>query len=161
VHTWIFSHQQIASVACSQNVSESVYTACIAFCENDGTTQAAVLHQILPEAWQQPRENHSEDSVGFGDDGMGITQIKEWENQFKDGRTSVESDAHFVRPSTTRNDELIDQVRTLVMQDHRVTVRELAEEVGISTGSVHSFLTDDSALRRVSAKFVPKLLTME
>jgi len=35
------------------------------------------------------------------------------------------------------------------------------EEVGISTGSVHSILTNDLALQRVSAKFVPKLLTME
>jgi hypothetical protein len=47
------------------------------------------------------------------------------------------------------------------MQDRRVTVRELAEEVGISTGSVHSILTDDLSMRRVSAKFVPKLLTIE
>jgi len=35
------------------------------------------------------------------------------------------------------------------MQDCRVTVRELAEEVGISTGSVHSILTDDLAMQRV------------
>ena len=55
----------------------------------------------------------------------------------------------------------MNEVRTLVMQDRRVTVRELAEEVGISTGSVHSILTDDLAMQRVSAKFVPKLLTME
>ena len=47
------------------------------------------------------------------------------------------------------------------MQDRRVTFRELVEEVGIRTGSVHSILTDDLAMRRVSAKFVPKLLTME
>jgi len=37
----------------------------------------------------------------------------------------------------------------LVMQDRRVTVRELVEEVGISTGSVHSILTDDLAMHRV------------
>ena len=47
------------------------------------------------------------------------------------------------------------------MQDRRVTIQELAVEVGISIGSVHSILTDDLALRAVSAKFVPKLLTME
>jgi hypothetical protein len=40
------------------------------------------------------------------------------------------------------------------MHDHRVTVRELVEEVGISTGSVHSILTDDLALQRESTKFV-------
>jgi len=92
---------------------------------------------------------------------MGITQIKEWCNRFKDDRTSVESDVRSGRSSISRNDELIDQVRTMVMQDRRVTVPELAEEVGISTDSVHSILTDDLAMRRVSAKFVPKLLKME
>ena len=82
---------------------------------------------------------------GFGDDATGITHIKEWYNRFKDGRTSVESNAPSGRSSTSRSDELIDQV--LVMQDCRVTVRELAEEVRISTGSVHSVLTDDLAMQ--------------
>jgi hypothetical protein len=58
----------------------------------------------------------------FSDDAMGTTEIKEWYNRVKDGRTSVESDACSGRPSTSQNDELIDQVQTLVMQDHRVTV---------------------------------------
>jgi len=35
------------------------------------------------------------------------------------------------------------------MQDHRVTIQELAEEVGISTGLVHSILTNDLALQSV------------
>jgi hypothetical protein len=95
--------------------------------------------------------------VGFGEDDMGITQIKEWYNRFRDGRTSVEGDIRSGRPSTSRNDELIDQARTLGMQDRRVTVRELAVG-GISTGSVHSILTDNLALQRVSAKFVHKLI---
>jgi hypothetical protein len=47
------------------------------------------------------------------------------------------------------------------MQDRRVTVLVLAEEMGINTGSVHSSFTDDLAMRRESAKFVLKLLTME
>ena len=97
----------------------------------------------------------------FGDDAIGITQIMEWCNRFKDGRTLVESDACSGTPSTSQNDKLIDQVRTLVMQDHCVTVQELAEEVGISTGSVHSILTRDLAMQTESVKFVPKLLTMQ
>jgi len=47
------------------------------------------------------------------------------------------------------------------MQDRCITVRELADEVGVNIGSVHTILTVDWRLRRVSAKFVPKLLTME
>ena len=159
-----FSRQQTASVACNQCVSESVYAARVAllfsakmterleqryyikFCQKLGDSQVETVRKIQ---WV------------FGDDAKGITQIKEWYNRFKDGRTSMESDALSGRPSTSRNEDLIDQVRSLVMQDRRVTVQELAEEVGISTGSVHSILTDDLTMWRVSAKFVPKLLTMQ
>ena len=38
-------------------------------------------------------------------------------------------------------------------------IQEIGTEVGISTGSVCTILTEDLNLRRVSAKFVPKLLT--
>jgi len=66
-----------------------------------------------------------------------------------------------VRASTRRNDELTDQVRSFVMQDRRVTVRELSREVRISTGSAHSILTDVLAMRSVPAKIVQMLLKME
>jgi len=46
------------------------------------------------------------------------------------------------------------------MQDRRITVREPVDEVGVSIGLVHTILSADLGLR-VSAKFVPKLLTME
>ncbi|XP_011137516.2 uncharacterized protein LOC105182065 isoform X2 [Harpegnathos saltator] len=47
------------------------------------------------------------------------------------------------------------------VQDRRITVQEVTNEIGISIGSVHSIVTEDLGMRRVSAKFVPKLLTME
>ncbi|XP_049516978.1 histone-lysine N-methyltransferase SETMAR-like [Dermacentor silvarum] len=92
---------------------------------------------------------------------MSSTQIKEWYNRFKDGRTSVESEPRAGRPSTCRNDQVIPEVNAVVMRDRRVTIREIAEEVGISTFSADSFMTEDLAMKRVAAKFMPKLLTVE
>ena len=46
-----------------------------------------------------------------------------------------------------------------MLEDRRSTIQEIVAKVGISTGSVHCILTEDLNLRRVSAKFVPKLLT--
>ena len=83
---------------------------------------------------------------------MSITRMKEWYNRFKDGSTSVDSEPRHGRPSTSRNDNVINQVRPLVMQDRRIPVRELADEVGVSIGSVHTILTADLGLRRMSAK---------
>jgi len=49
-----FSPPAAASVVCRQRVFECICSVhCIViFCENDRTTQAAVLHQILLEAWR-------------------------------------------------------------------------------------------------------------
>ena len=71
----------------------------------------------------------------------------------------MESDPRSGRPSTSQKKEMIDQVCEKVLEDRRLTVQDIVAEVGISTGSVHSILTEDLNLRRVSAKFVPKLLT--
>jgi len=119
---------------------------CIKFCQKLGDTQVETIWKI-----QQV----------LGDNAMCITRIKEWYSRFKDGSTSVDSEPRHSRPSTSRNDNVINQVRTLLMKDRHITVRELADEVGVSIGSVHTILTADLGLRRVSTKFVPKLLTME
>jgi hypothetical protein len=52
-------------------------------------------------------------------------------------------------------------VRSLILEDRRLTVGEIADKVGISTGSAHSILTEDLHMCRVVAKFVPKLLSQE
>jgi len=70
----------------------------VIFCENDRTTRAAVLHQILPDSQV---ETIWKIQWVFGDDAIGITQIKEWYNRFKDGHMSVESNACSGRPSTS------------------------------------------------------------
>jgi len=58
---------------------------CIKFCQKLGDSQVETIRKIQKV---------------FGDDAMGITQIKKWYNRFKDGCTSVESDARSGRPST-------------------------------------------------------------
>ncbi|PNF42608.1 hypothetical protein B7P43_G01287 [Cryptotermes secundus] len=115
-------------------------------CQKLGDTQAETIRKI-----QQ----------AFGDDAMGVTQIKEWFNRFKHGRMSADSEQRSGRPSTSRNADVIEKVRTLIMEDRRLAIREVADEVGISRGSANTILTEDFGMRRVAAKFVPKLLSPE
>ena len=92
---------------------------------------------------------------------MSRAQAFDWFRRFKDGRESVESDPRSGRPPTSRNVQRVEQVRQLVRSDRRLTVREMAEDVGISKSACHEILTDDLGMLRVSAKFVPRLLTEE
>jgi len=68
---------------------------------------------------------------------------------------SVGEDPRPGRSSTSTNDDNVKRVRG----NRRVTVREVADEVGISIGSCHQILTEKLQMRRVSAEFVPLLMT--
>ena len=47
------------------------------------------------------------------------------------------------------------------MENHRITIREVAEDVGISVGSCHAIFSDILGLNRVTAKLVPTLLNFD
>ncbi|GFX19233.1 HTH_48 domain-containing protein [Trichonephila clavipes] len=75
------------------------------------------------------------------------------------GRQSMNNDPRSGRPSTSGNEDKITQVKTVVHSDRRLTVREIAQECHISVGSCDEILRKDLNMRRVSAKFVPRLHT--
>jgi AraC-like DNA-binding protein len=52
-------------------------------------------------------------------------------------------------------------VHSLILKDRHLTVREIADEVGISTGSYHSIVPEDLHMCRVKAKFEPMLPLQE
>jgi len=54
---------------------------------------------------------------------------------------------------------MIAKIRTIVLNNRRMTVREIADDCGISVGSCDAILTEDLHMKRVCAKFVPRLLT--
>jgi len=90
---------------------------------------------------------------------MSRTQCYEWFKRFKAGRMSVGEDPRPWRPSTSTDDDNVERVRAVIRGNRRLTVREVDDEVGISTGSCHQILTEKLQMRRVSAKFLPRLLT--
>ena len=52
-------------------------------------------------------------------------------------------------------------MREIIRVDRRLTVREVVEEVIIAFGTCQKILTEDLRMRRVTSKFVPRLLTAE
>ena len=72
----------------------------------------------------------------FGIERMSKRRIKEMYNRFKGGRTSVDSDSRSGRPSTTKTLDNIERVRLAIEGDHRLTVRELENDLGIPKTTV-------------------------
>lgn len=125
---------------------KSEQRVCIKFCQKLGDTCAATYEKI---------------QRAFGDEAMSRARVYEWYKRFRDGRTSVDSEERSGRPSTSTNEVMVNTVRAVIRDDRRLTVREVAEDLNLSYGSVQTILTENLGMRRVSAKFVPRLLTDE
>ncbi|UYV83838.1 hypothetical protein LAZ67_X000354 [Cordylochernes scorpioides] len=80
---------------------------------------------------------------------------------FSEGREDVNDEERAGRPSTSTTDEKINEVEKMILVNRRITVREVAEDLNISIGSCHSIFINDLGMRRVAAKFVPKLLNCD
>ena len=95
----------------------------------------------------------------FGDQSLSRTQCFEWHSRFKRGRTSVEDDERSGRPCTSTTAENVEKIRQIIHGDRRLTICEICDMVGISFGVCQAILTDNLNMRRIAAKFVPRLLT--
>ena len=98
-------------------------------------------------------------NTAYGDVPIKRATCFRWHKRFENGLLSVEDDERSRRPSTSTDDPHIDEINTLVRANRRLTVRELAEECGISVGSCHHILKEELKMHRVAAKFVPCLMT--
>ncbi|KAK7601555.1 hypothetical protein V9T40_008996 [Parthenolecanium corni] len=89
------------------------------------------------------------------------SQFYKWVKAFKEGRERVENRPHNRRPRTSVKQDNIDRVEQLILEDRRTTIKEMAEEVGISVGSIETIIHKHLRYRKVSARWVPHLLNFD
>jgi len=92
---------------------------------------------------------------------MKKTAVYKWVKCFSEGRESVTDEERSGRPATSRTEENIANVRQILRENRRLTVRSIAEQVNIGREIVRKIFTEDLDMRKVCAKMVPKELTEE
>ena len=92
---------------------------------------------------------------------ISMRTVFRWVKAFKAGKFSVEDDTRPGRPKTSVTKANIADVKTVVEQDARISVKDIASCTGISEGSVQIILKKRLDLRKVCARWVPHLLTEE
>ena len=90
-----------------------------------------------------------------------FTTVKYWVAEFKRGRTSCEDEHRSGRPSEVAIPEMVKKIHKMVLGDRRLKVRELADMVNISKSAVHRILAENLEMRKLCARWVPRLLTIE
>jgi len=73
----------------------------------------------------------------------------------------MEDEPHAGRPSTSKTDNSVESVRSLVRSDHRMILRMISSELNLNQFTIHQILTQDLDMRKVCAKMVPKILMTE
>jgi len=62
---------------------------------------------------------------------MSKIRVYEWYKSFRDGRKDVEDDERPGGPSTSTTDKNMEKVKAIVMNFRQITIREVADTVGI------------------------------
>ena len=87
----------------------------------------------------------------YGESAMSKTRVYKWYKHFQDGREDDEDDERPERPSTSTTDENAEKVKEMVINDRRITIREVADDVGILIGSCHEIFSNVLGMKRVAA----------
>jgi histone-lysine N-methyltransferase SETMAR len=74
---------------------------------------------------------------------------------------SLEDEVRSGRPISATAEENVDAVKAMVEEDARVTVSQIEQELGISSGSVRMIMHEKLHLSKISARWVPHMLTQE
>ena len=107
------------------------------------------------------RETHEMLTTVYGEHAVTLKCVYEWFKRFREGRDTVEDAPRTGRPTTARTQENVEKVKELLARDRRLTVRMIAEELGVGRESAHLIVTEDLGKRKLCSRLVPHTLTPE
>ena len=108
-----------------------------------------------------PKEIHTILKETLGEHAPSYATIKNWVAQFKLGDFST---CDVPRPGwskTVTTPEIIHQIHKLILEDHRISAKSIAEQLGISREQVGSIIHEDLDMQKLSAKSFPKCLNAD
>lgn len=94
-------------------------------------------------------------TVAYGEARSDQSTVCRWYKMFSEGREGVNDEERSGRPSTSTTDKILDEVTKIILANRRITVREVAEDLNISS------FTNHLSMRLVAVKLIPKLLNFD
>ena len=78
-------------------------------------------------------------TMTFEESAMSKTQVQLCYNRFKEGRDAINVAALPGRQRTSTTDKNIETVKKMILNNRRITTREVVDDVGISFGLCQTF----------------------
>jgi len=108
-----------------------------------------------------PKEIHAILKETLGEHAPLYANIKNWVAQFKHGDFSTCDVSRLGRPETVATPEIIDQIHEIILEDHWILAKSIAEQLGISREWVGSIIHEDLNMWKLSVKWVLKCLNVD
>ena len=97
----------------------------------------------------------------YSDSASSETTVKRWYADFKRGRTDKNNAECSGRPNSAVVLENTKKLNKFILVDCKLKLREIAEELKISEGSVFTILHEYLSMRNLCSKWVPHFLTVD
>ena len=103
----------------------------------------------------------TEISTAFGPSCVSYDTVRRWKKKFESGVESIKNAPKSGRPKSASPKEIVSKIKEVIEGDARFSVRDIARKVGISLSTVHLILKRHLKVKKISARWVPHLLTDE
>ena len=94
----------------------------------------------------------------YGDAAMKRTALHKWYSWYENRYESVMDEQRSGRP-TSITSQKVQEIKELLDKDRHITVREVSQRVDCSVGTVHTIIHDNLNMRRLCARWIPKMLS--
>lgn len=97
----------------------------------------------------------------YADSAPAEATIRKWFAKFRTGHMSTEDDERSGRPKEAVTDENIKKIHKMILDDRKLKLHEIAEALKISKERVGHIIHEYLDMRKLCAKWVPRVLTIE
>ena len=109
--------------------------------ENQNFQHQSIIKLLVLEG-QSHSNIHERMSAVYGYSAPSRTMLFEWARRFKNEQLCIEDSPRSRRPVSATDEKNMKTVQNLVVEDCRITIQEIAEILGISSGTIHGILHD-------------------
>ena len=124
-------------------------------------SEQRVYCKIRAQLGFPPTEIHADLQKVYGNGALKYATVCKWVCRFNDGRESIENDPGVGRPVSVLTEKNVPTEKTFFDEEARYIVQEIEELSGIHSSSFLKILRERLGLHKISAGWVPHLLTDE
>ena len=103
----------------------------------------------------------TEISTAYGPSCVTYDTVRRRKKKFESGIESIKNAPKSGRTKSASRKEIVSKIKEIIEGDARFTVHDIARKVDISLSTVHLILKKHLKVRKISARWMPHLLTDE